>query len=250
MDCFYQQEFVNIADYTESSFRDNLFSTNSKWHRVADGPTILTDPIYKPSRIGIQLDGGYGGMMIYSSFLMNAYSMLTYYEEQGLTSVIGAIPIEGGANHYAANVTGLGFCPSGSQNVQLASEALQYLLDYPYPLELGFSVNREQMARWLDILPETSMQFYIMPTYTPGLSEEMQQQDWDQTAMWFQPMKPEMVETIQDILENIDGATLPNTRVMSAVVENLRKYLQKEIEREEALEATMKVIDEYWNEKN
>lgn len=246
MACFFQQEFVNNYGYETKSLEENLISGNTKTERVAYCPFITQDPVEKPSHIGIQLDGGYGGAMFFSNYIMQAYTMQSYYQDQGMTPVVAAIPMAGTTDQYSANVTGLGFCPTGSQNAEAAAAALQYLLDYPFRFEMGISVNRELTETYVDSLTNTSMQFQIMSLYDPEANEELRKQQIESESIWFNPMGKETADSIKFILNHIGGASLPYREVTDILRQNINAYFNETMTYEESIDEICEVVEKHW----
>lgn len=243
---FLKQDFMTITNYEENTYEENITADNAKYDRFNLGPTILEDEQYKTESLGILLDGGYGGHLVNSSFIMQAYALQTYFHNIEQHMVLGGIPIETDPKHYAACVSGLAFCPSGAANIEGAGRLAQYLLDYEYPPELGISVNRDNVSACLHALTETSTKLYIWPNYNPRESSEIQQEVFEQSAYWFEPMEEKVAQQLRDILDQIAGASLPYAQPMEVMQEQLEAYYMNKVSLEEATEAIGQVFSFYW----
>ena len=136
---FLVQDLQTVPDYESQTIEENL-SAQSLYDRFNFGPLYAEDPTYKREMLGILLDGGSGGHLVNSSFIMQVYALQTYYKEMNEQMVWGGIPLADEAGKYAACVNLLGFCPAQADNVEGAAKLLQYMLDYDYAPELGIAL--------------------------------------------------------------------------------------------------------------
>ncbi len=205
---FLVQDLQTVPDYESQTIEENL-SAQSLYDRFNFGPLYAEDPTYKREMLGILLDGGSGGHLVNSSFIMQVYALQTYYKEMNEQMVWGGIPLADEAGKYAACVNLLGFCPAQADNVEGAAKLLQYMLDYDYAPELGIAVNRETVEEDLAMLQQTSMQLYIQPQYNPFSDERAQQEIFNQSKVVFNPMEEKVAERLLALLDHVVGASLP-----------------------------------------
>lgn len=245
---FLKQDFQTVSGYETHSYEENLSSTSALYDRFNFGPMYAEDPEYKRNMLGILLDGGYQGVDVGSSFIMQAYTMQTYYEEMNETMVWGAIPMETEARQYAACVRALAFCPAQSNNQEGAGRLLQYLLTYAYPPEIGIPVNRATAEAQISALTQTSTELYIQPRYDPFATEEVQEEKFNQSKVWFQPMKPELADQLLSILNQVAGASLPYEGPMQVLEDTVGAMFEGKMQIDEAVAAIQNVWDQYWSE--
>ncbi len=247
MENFYRQEFVHVPLNQENTFIDNYQSDNSKYSRMIAYSKITDDATYKPSKIGILLDGGYSGTIFYSNYIMQVYSMQTYYLEEKLTPVVGAIPLYEATDRYSANVTGFAFCPEGTENIELAAQAMKYLMDYPFAMELGISVNRKNTEKMIDDLTRTSLKFNIAPEYDIKANADEQKAILELSEVWFEPLDKDIAEELKYILDHVVGANIPHGHVADTVRDKMMEYFVGNQTRKEAIEQTYEVIQQQWD---
>ena len=247
METFYKQEFIYIPLYQDNAFMDNYLSNNSKYSRMLTYSKITEDATYKPSKVGILLDGGYSGTIFYSNYIMQVYSMQTYYLEEELTPVVGAIPLYEATDRYSANVTGFAFCPEGTENIELATQAMKYLMDYPFAMELGISVNRKNTERTIDELTRTSLMFNIAPDYDIKATADVQKKKLEQSEVWFEPLDKDIAEELKYVLDHVVGANIPHRQMVDTIRDDMMEYFVGNLTRKEAVDQTYEVIQQQWD---
>lgn len=247
METFYKQEFIYIPLYQDNAFMDNYLSNNSKYSRMLTYSKITEDATYKPSKVGILLDGGYSGTIFYSNYIMQVYSMQTYYLEEELTPVVGAIPLYEATDRYSANVTGFAFCPEGTENIELATQAMKYLMDYPFAMELGISVNRKNTERTIDELTRTSLMFNIAPDYDIKATADVQKKKLEQSEVWFEPLDIDIAEELKYILDHVVGANIPHGQLVDNIRDEMMEYFVGNQTRKESIDKSYEMIQQQWD---
>lgn len=231
---FLEQDFMTIPGYEEKSYAENSSSMQAKYRRLSGGPSFAEDPLYKRNMLGVLLNGGCGGTMINSSFIMQAYAMESFYEEENQTICVGGIPLLGSPRQYAASARILAFCPAGSDQVEEAGDLVQYLMDYDYAPEIGISINRQQVEKDLEELTHTSKELYIQPVYDPFAQEAVQEEMFNQSKVMFAPMSEAVAEQLRYLLDHIEGASLPSHRWEVEAQEQLEAYYMGKVSIEKA----------------
>ena len=231
---FLKQNFQTIPDYEQKTYAENVNAVNALYDRFNFGPMYREDPEYKRNMLGIMIDGGYGGSIISSSFIMQVYALQTYYHDMGEHLVMGGIPMENMAGRYAACVNVLGFCPTGADNYEGAGQVLQYLLEYTFPPEVGISVNKSIVETQLQALTQTETELYIQPRYSPLATEEQAQEIFNQSKVWFEPLDLLLADQLLDILNHIEGASLLYQAPMDVLGQGLEDYYNGNMNVEEA----------------
>ncbi|MCI8632945.1 MAG: extracellular solute-binding protein [Lachnospiraceae bacterium] len=203
MEQYNQQEFVNILNWQQQSYWQNV-----NGHNKSTAIAGMEASAYE--EIGIFLSGGRcGSLNFYSSLLTDAAYFHTAYQKAGEELVLCGIPSLQGVNTYSANITGFAVGFASTQYPEVCYDIARYLADYAYPPFYGFSVNRRLTEKQLQEAQHTSFILYPNDIWSRVMTGGLKQSEIESYQIKTMPLEPETIACIENMLDHIAGAGLP-----------------------------------------
>lgn len=202
MTYYNRQEFTPIVGWEDNSYIENMNTGLSKSYMI---PFSADANDY----IGILLSGGRsGGVGFYSSLLTDAAFMQTVYEDKNEQFVFCGVPTLENSTAYSANITLAAYGMATTEHPQEVYDLVRFLMDYEFPYQYGFSVNKEITEKQITNAQRTTISVY--PEYIwEGHNEIMDQDELSNLIFHTDPLSAENAAIIQNMLDNIAGAGLP-----------------------------------------
>lgn len=202
MEYYNRQEFASIVDWEENSYIENIQTGESKSFHI---PFSSDANEY----FGILLSGGRsGGVGFFSSLLTDVAFMQTIYEKNGKEMVFCGIPTVKSADAYAANISMAAYGMATTEYPEEVYDLVRYLMDYEFPYQYGFSVNKEITNNQIEDAQKTTICVY--PEYIwNNTNSIMTQAELEDDLFYVDFLSSENAAIIQNMLGNIAGAGLP-----------------------------------------
>lgn len=202
MDLFNQQEFTSISKWEDKAYVDNVSSDQTKTIRLLRNGNV-------DENFGVFLSGGRsGGASFYNSLLTDVTYYQTIYEEMGQELVFTGIPTVEKENKYSANISLAAFGMASTEYPEEVYKLIRYLMDYEFPAQYGFSVNKRITEDQIDNIQKSAITIYP-PSIWDGVNSVKSYEELQKELKYTKPLKSEYAAIIQNMLENIEGAGLP-----------------------------------------
>lgn len=202
MSYYNRQEFTPIIGWEENSYIENMDSGLSKSYQIPYSEEAV-------EYIGIFLSGGRsGGVGFYSSLLTDAAFMQTIYNEDEKQFVLCGIPTAESATEYSANITLAAYGVSTTEHPEEVYNLVRFLMDYEFPYQYGFSVNREITEKQLLNAQKTTISVYPESIWD-GPNSVMTYEKLNSLIYHTEPLSSDNADIIKKMLDNIAGASVP-----------------------------------------
>ncbi len=189
--------------------------------------------------IGSIVNGGSSMQLTLHSAAAHAWFYESHYADREEEFQIKALPNEKGT--ATAHITYFGGVYRSAENPKVAFDFLKYLMDTEVDAFFGLSVNKENAAKQLEYLTNTS--YRLRPT------APMQNQDGtianSKLDYVVQPMSVKTKEILEGIIDDVAVASLPNWPVYAILEEQLQKYAKGEIDQTEAYQNAVAALEKY-----
>ena len=202
MTYYNQQDFSAILGWEEQPYIGNMNDNNGKSRKVPGSAEAI-------EHFGIFLSGGRaGGVGFHSSLLTDAAFMQTAYEDVGDELVLAGIPTLESNMEYSANITMAAYGMATTEHPDEVYDLVRYLMDYEFPAQYGFSVNKEVTNKQIENAQKNTISVYPENIWE-GVNSIMSEQELKNLIFHTDPISAENAMVIQNMLDNISGAGLP-----------------------------------------
>lgn len=196
------QEFASIGGWKNKSYFENINNMYNKSVQLEGLGEI-------DESIGFFLSGGRsGGVSFYNSLLTDAVYFQTVYKNRGDKLVLQGIPTISDKTTYAANVSLAAYVLNASEKQEEIYSLICFLMDYEFPMQYGFSINKKITEKQLNSIQETVIAVYPHDIWD-GVDSIRPKAELEEEIIYTGPLEAEYVEIIRNMLENIEGAGLP-----------------------------------------
>lgn len=243
MEAFYEQEFVEDYNWEQKTFDENLVNfvqqpkTLDLWEMEE----------YVENSLGIFLSGGRGGgWNWHNSLLSDAMYFHSAYMEEEEGMILCGIPTLTSPNTYAANITDMVVGFQDTKYPEAVYDLARYLMDYQFPFYYGFSINREITAQQMEEVQTTELALFSGPLFEMLTTDQISLKDAEIRREFIHPLDSESVQTIENILNHIEGAGVPYYIVESTLYsEAIKAVFNGEMTSQEAAEHLITSLNEY-----
>lgn len=160
------------------------------------------------------------------SFVAQAGYYESRFEDENENFVCFAIPGEKYSEGYVANVSMFGGVIADSDKAQEAFDLLKMMADTPRHMYYDLSVNREQIDVSLKQLCQSSIEFYTMQGNFPlEMVPEEELDMWLGDKYVIHPMSEETKEYLLSLIDQIGGATLPDSAAQNIIWTEIQNYI-------------------------
>ena len=228
----YQQQFQNEWDqYVENPDQHIAWGNTIKVQRMM--PKIEEKSQLVRNHSGCLIEGG-GSL---NAWLHSAAALANYYEsrytDENKDFYIQGVPTWDQQDAYISNISAFGAVVQGSQNVKESYELLKYLADQEYFLHLGFSVNRKNTCAMLDQLASTEYKINNIYGHMPD-QEYYEKFENKAETYTIKPLSSAARSELENILNHMEGATLPDWPVYQIYREAFEGYARESMSLDEA----------------
>lgn len=189
--------------------------------------------------VGCVVEGGASRQFPLRSAAANAW----YYENRYTDKEenFRLTPILNNNGGVTAHISYFGGVHYSAEDPAVAFDFLKYLLDTEVSPFFGFSVNRVNTEKQLDEMTSTA---FRLRHGLKMLDEEGKHYDTNQDYI-MQPLSAGTREILDEMLEQMAVATMPNWPVWEILEKQLAKVAVGEIDEEQAYENAMDELDQY-----
>jgi len=198
------QEYANLYGYEDMTYEQLTRSGQSKKLYISSMTSGHEECI------GMFLSGGRGGgFNFYHNILMDAAFFNSTYKEKGDNMVMIGIPTYDDADAYSANVDTMMFSFASCEYPDAVYDLMCYLMDYPFIMETGLSVNKKTTEQQLEDVQNTVLSLYpdeiAWALMNSGILTKEQIMD---SMIDIDPLDEVYIEMIRHMLENMVGASI------------------------------------------
>lgn len=190
------------------------------WHDERYGRALRFDSIYEHTFAFIE------GGSCHNTYPHSFAAQAAYYESRYLdvqqTFALCPIPSLQDPSRYTAMITTFGGVLQSTAHPQEAYEFLKYCLDQPYFMHYELSVNRSVTEQLLTELTQTEYQIRQTQGYFEDFEEAYEAPEPDYIQ---KPLTLQTKAQILDIIDHIQGATLPNWPVYDIIFRSMEPYI-------------------------
>lgn len=202
MNYYNRQEYAPINGWEDHPYIENMNDGESKSRKVPKLPEAIES-------FGIFLSGGRaGGVGFHSSLLTDIAFLQTVYEDAEDELVVCGIPTLESNLNFSANITMAAYGMATTEHPDEVYDLVRYLMDYEFPSQYGFSVNKEITNKQIENAQKNTISVYPENIWD-GVNSIMSEQELKKLIFHTDPISKENAMVIQNMLDHISGAGLP-----------------------------------------
>ena len=216
----------------------------------------LDENKYRNRQDKVRADGGYAWMESGSFFLEEnsisarqhslpgqCVALSTIYEDLNEEMVVIGVPMQEDENSYMAQVQIMGGVVAESEHPYYSYQLLKYLMDREYDPYYTIPVKKENAEKMLDKLASTTFNLYLGlgPVWYEDVDFMKELEDYQYLL---DPLTEDMRMMLENMLDNIGGATLPQFSAYEAIVWHMEAYAFEMETLDEAYENACKELQE------
>ncbi len=201
---YIRQEYTNLYGYEDMDYLQLQSSGQSKKRYIYH---LLSG---QEECIGIFLTGGRGGgTNDYHNVLTDAAYFNSYYKDKGDSMVLVGIPTCDNPDRYSANVDTMMFSFASCEHPEAIYDLMCYLMDYPFIVEAGLSVNKEITNQQLENIQNTVLTLYPDDiVWRQVVNGALTKEKALESMIEIDSLDEDNVDKIRYMLKNIEGAGL------------------------------------------
>ncbi len=161
----------------------------------------------------------------FHSFAANARYYESRFDEFDDEMICIGIPTSNNPDGYAAQVTSFGVVLSNSPNADKGYKFIKTLADSEIWMHLDLSVNKQRIEETLADLSSSYYEYYPMLGRISPPKGEVEGVEWLDEPVRLKPMTPETKEYLQNMIDSIEVATLPQYGLTGIITEEIEDYL-------------------------
>ena len=148
-------------------------------------------------------------------------TLSSLYEDIDEELVMIGIPMREDNDNYMANVTSMGGVVSGTEHPYYSYQLLKYLMDRENDPYYTIPVKKDNAQKMLDTLGTSSYNLYLKSTR----SSEFKPENYSEKYQYLlDPLTEDFKSQIEEMLNHIGGASLPQFSVYEPIVWHMEAY--------------------------